>query len=79
MFTSFFTNTLLYLSLTRLIIKPKVRLELGLFTKQTIINKLFSSRARANYKQLNSFIALNGLVMLKDAEIDAKQVIKVIT
>ena len=34
-------NTLLYLSLAHLIIKPKVGLEFGLFTKQTNINKFF--------------------------------------
>ena len=41
MFTSLFTNTLLCLSLICLIIEPKVRFELSLFTKQMNINKYF--------------------------------------
>jgi len=41
MFIRMITNTLLCLNLSRLIIKPKVQLELDLFTKQTNINKYF--------------------------------------
>lgn len=41
MFTNLLTNTLLYLSLTRLIIKPKVEFKLNLFTKQMTINNFF--------------------------------------
>ena len=51
-----FTNTLLYLSLTCLIIKPKLRFELGFFTKQTNINKYFSSQTQVIYGQFSSFI-----------------------
>ena len=51
-----FTNTLLYLSLTCLIIKPKLRFELGFFTKQTNINKYFSNQTQVIYGQFSSFI-----------------------
>ena len=51
-----FTNILLYLSLTCLIIKPKLRFELGFFTKQTNINKYFSSQTQVIYGQFSSFI-----------------------
>ena len=51
-----FTNTLLCMSLTRLIIKLKLRFELGLFTKQMNINKYFSSQTEVVYRQLSSFI-----------------------
>lgn len=43
MFTNLLTNTLLYLSLTRLIINPKVEFKLNLFTKQMNINNFFLS------------------------------------
>lgn len=51
-----FTNTLLCMSLTRLIIKLKLRFELGLFTKQTNINKYFLSQIEVVYRQPSSFI-----------------------
>ena len=51
-----FTNTLLCLRLTRLIIKPKLRFELGLFIKQMNINKYFSSQTQVVYRELSSFI-----------------------
>ena len=51
-----FTNTLLFMSLTHLIIKLKLRFELGLFTKQTNINNYFSSQTEVVYRQLSSFI-----------------------
>ena len=57
---SLFTDKLLYLSLTRLIIESKFKLELGLVAKQTNINNFFvPRRARDVYKQLGSFTALN--------------------
>ena len=43
MFTSMFTNTLLCLSLTSLIVEFKLGHELDLFTKQMNINKPFPS------------------------------------
>ena len=41
MFTNLFTNILLCLSLTRLLIEPKLGLKLNSLTKKTNINKLF--------------------------------------
>ena len=52
MFTSLFTNTLLCLSLTCLIIVPIVRIELNLLTKQKNINKFFLEPMKSKMKKL---------------------------
>ena len=62
MVTSLLTNILLYLSLTRLIIKPKVRFKLDLFTKQTNINKFFFSQTI--HKQFDLFTVLNIIAII---------------
>ena len=62
MVTSLLTNILLYLSLTRLIIKPKVRFKLDLFTKQMNINKFFFSQTI--HKQFDSFTVLNIIAII---------------
>ena len=52
MFTSLFTNILLCLNLTCLIIVPIVRIKLNLLTKQTNINKFFLEPAKSKMKKL---------------------------
>ena len=64
MVTSLLTNILLYLSLTRLIIKPKVRFKLDLFTKQTNINKFFFFFFQTIHKQFDSFTVLNIIAII---------------
>ena len=61
MFMSLLTNTLLYLNLTQLIIKPKVGLKLNLFTKQTNINNFFFQTI---HKQFGSFTVLNIITII---------------
>ena len=62
MVTSLLTNILLYLNLTRLIIKPKVRFKLDLFTKQMNINKFFFFQTI--HKQFDSFTVLNIIAII---------------
>ena len=64
MFTNLLTNTLLCLSLARLIIKRKVGLKLDLFTKQTNINKFFFFLFQTIHKQFGSFTILNIITII---------------
>ena len=52
MFTSLFTNVLLCLNLSCLIIVPIVRIKLNLLTKKTNINKFFLEPAKSKMKKL---------------------------
>ena len=58
MFMNLFTNTLLYLSLTHLIVELKLRLELNLFAKQKNINNFFLEL------NLNYLVFINNMVNL---------------
>ena len=53
-----FTNALLYLSLTHLIVELKLRLELNLFAKQKNINNFFLEL------NLNYLVFINNMVNL---------------
>ena len=63
MFMSLFTNMLLCMSLTRLIVKSKFELKFGLFHKQTNITSFFSQTELKLF--INNLVIYNPKFLIK--------------